>query len=137
MKLDRFIRIAIAVVIALVFVVATGALLFISESALNVWDRLKAGPPALLYAYVAIMLLLAVSALWLIWRLVVRRKIKPAPAVTATPLTRSDIEGRIRDAQAAGVDVADAQAELKELAARQSDQSISLCFFGEISSGKS
>ena len=61
MKLDRFIRIAIAVAIALVFIVATGALLFISESALNVWDRLKAGPPALLYAYVAIMLLLAVS----------------------------------------------------------------------------
>ena len=50
MKLDRFIRVAIAVVVLLVFIVATGALLFISEAALNVWDRLKAGPPALLYA---------------------------------------------------------------------------------------
>ena len=58
MKLDRFIRVAIAVVILLVFIVATGALLFISESALNVWDRLRAGPPALLYAYVAIMALI-------------------------------------------------------------------------------
>ncbi|MDH3482015.1 MAG: hypothetical protein OEM50_09890, partial [Gammaproteobacteria bacterium] len=72
MKLDRFIRIAIAIVIALVFVIAIGALLFISESALNVWDRLKAGPAALLYTYMAVMLLLAVAALWLIWRLVVR-----------------------------------------------------------------
>ncbi|MDH3615112.1 MAG: 50S ribosome-binding GTPase [Gammaproteobacteria bacterium] len=137
MKLDRFIRIAIAVAVVLVFVIAIGALLFISESALNVWDRLKAGPPALLYAYVAIMLLLAVTALWLIWRLVVRRKIKPARAATSLPLSKQDIEGRIREAQAAGVDVSEAQAELKELAARQDNGAIHLCFFGEISSGKS
>ena len=58
MKLDRFIRVAIAVVVALVFIVATGALLFITESALNVWDRLRAGSPAILYGYVAIMVIL-------------------------------------------------------------------------------
>ena len=135
MKLDRFIRVAIAVVVLLVFVIATGALLFISESALNVWDRLRAGPPALLYAYVGVMLLLGVTALWLIWRLVVRRKIAPEKKVTAAPLTKVDIEERMREAEAAGVDVSEAQAELKELAARGND--IHLCFFGEISSGKS
>lgn len=137
MKLDRFIRIAIAVVIVLVFIVAIGALLFISESALNVWDRLKAGPPALLYAYTTVMLLLALTALWLIWRLVVRRKIRPAKTVSAAPLSKRDIEGRILEAEAAGVDVSDAQAELKALAARQDDATINLCFFGEISTGKS
>jgi hypothetical protein len=137
MKLDRFIRIAIAIAIALVFVIAIGALLFISESALNVWDRLKAGPPVLLYAYMAVMLLLAVAALWLIWRLVVRRKIKPARAVASRPLSKQDIEARIREAEAAGVDVASAQAELKELATRQQHGAINLCFFGEISTGKS
>ncbi len=135
MKLDRFIRVAIAVVVLLVFVIATGALLFISESALNVWDRLRAGPPALLYAYVGVMLLLGVTALWLIWRLVVRRKIAPEKKVTAAPLTKVDIEERMREAEAAGVDVSEAQAELKELASRGND--IHLCFFGEISSGKS
>ena len=137
MKLDRFIRIAIAVAIALVFIIATGALLFISEAALNVWDRLKAGPPALLYAYVAVMLLLAVSALWLIWRLVVKREIAPEKAALSAPLSKIEIEGRIREAESAGVDVSEAQAELKELAARQVDGTINLCFFGEISTGKS
>jgi len=137
MKLDRFIRIAIAVVVVLVFVIAIGALLFISESALNVWDRLKSGPPALLYAYVSVMLLLAVTALWLVWRLVVRRKIAPARSASSAPLTRNEIEGRIREAEIAGVDVAEAQEELKELASRQRSGSISLCFFGEISTGKS
>ncbi|MGB5630522.1 MAG: GTPase [Woeseiaceae bacterium] len=135
MKLDRFIRVAIAIVVLLVFIVATGALLFISEAALNVWDRLKAGPPALLYAYVSVMLLLAVTALWLIWRLVIRRKIAPARKLSSAPLSKEDIESRLREAEATGVDVSKAQAELKELAARK--DTVHLCFFGEVSSGKS
>jgi len=135
MKLDRFIRVAIAVVILLVFIVATGALLFISESALNVWDRLSAGPAPLLYIYVGIMLLLAVTAIGLIWRLVIRRKISPTKTISAAPLSRDDIESRLREAEAAGIDVSDAQAELKELASRQ--DTVHLCFFGEVSAGKS
>ena len=136
MKFDRFIRVAIAVVIAVVFIVATGALLFITEAALNVWDRLRQGPPALLYAYVAIMVLLVLAALWLIWRLVVRRKPRSATAATR-PLSRRDIKERIVAAESGGVDVRAAQAELKDLAQRQSDGAIHLCFFGEVSSGKS
>jgi GTP-binding protein EngB required for normal cell division/uncharacterized protein (DUF697 family) len=135
MKLDRFIRVAFAVVILLVFIIATGALMFISESALNVWDRLKAGPPALMYAYVSFMLLLAVTALWLIWRLVIRRKIEPTKKLSTASLTKEDIETRLREAAAAGVDVSAAQAELKELAVRR--DAVHLCFFGEVSGGKS
>ena len=135
MELDRFIRIAIAVVILLVFVIATAALLFVSESALNVWDRLKAGPPALLYAYVSFMLLLAVTAVWLVWRLVVRRPPRPQRRQAAAPLTQAEIEDRLREAEVAGVDVSAAQAELKELAQRRN--AVHLCFFGEVSSGKS
>ena len=135
MKLDRFIRVAIAVVVLLVFIIAIAALLFVSESALNVWDRLRAGPAIVLYVYVAVLLMLGVAALWLIWRLVVRRKISPARDRTARRLTREDIESRLREAEAAGVNVSDAQAELKELAARRNV--VHLCFFGEVSAGKS
>ncbi len=135
MKLDRFIRVAIAVVVVFVFVVATGALLFITESALNVWDRLRAGPPLLLYAYIAVMVMFAVAAVWLIWRLVVKKRIVAMPA--GSRLSRNDIERRLRAAEAAGVDVSEAQAELQDLAARQASGAIHLCFFGEISSGKS
>ncbi len=135
MKLDRLVRTVIAVAVILAFIIAMAALLFISEAALNVWDRLKAGPPALLYAYVSVMLLLAVTALWLTWRLVVRRKIVPERTAQATPMSRSEIEARIREADSSGVDVREARAELDELAARRG--AIQLCFFGEISSGKS
>ncbi|NCF73834.1 MAG: GTP-binding protein [Gammaproteobacteria bacterium] len=135
MKLDRFIRVALAAVIALGFIIATGALLFISESALNVWDRLRAGPPAILYAYVALMALLAVAAVWLAFKLLVKKKV--APERKSTPLSKSDIKQRLREAEAVGVDTSDAQAELQGLAARQASGAIHLCFFGEISAGKS
>ena len=135
MKLDRFIRVAITVVVALVFVVATGALLFITESALNVWDRLRAGPPAILYAYLTVMALLALAAVWLVWRLVVKKKLEPT--ITTRSLSKIDIKERLRKAEAAGVDVSDARSELQHLAARQATGAVHLCFFGEISAGKS
>ncbi len=136
MKLDRFIRVAIAVVIALVFVVATGALLFITESALNVWDRLRAGPPAVLFTYIAVMVLLGLAAVWLVWRLVVKKKVASS-AKPARALSKSDIKKRLQQAEAKGVNVSDAQSELQDLAARQATGAIHLCFFGEISAGKS
>src|SRR5210317_2305084 len=102
MKLDRFIRVAIAIVVLLVFIIAIAALLFVSESALNVWDRLRAGPPIVLYFYVGILSLLGATAVWLVWRLVVRRKISPARKLQAKPLSREDIESRLREAEAAG-----------------------------------
>ena len=81
MKLDRFLRLAIGVFIALVFIIAIAALLFVTESALNVWDRLLQGPRLLLYGYVGVMIALVVTAIWLVLRLVVRRSTRaPAPS---------------------------------------------------------
>jgi GTP-binding protein EngB required for normal cell division len=137
MKVDRFIRTAIAIAVLVAFLVATGALLFVTESALNVWDRLAEGPEFLLYAYIALMAGIVVAAVVLIWRLVIRRKIKPPKPSIPEPLSKQDIEGRLREAEAAGVDVAAAQGELQELASRRESGSIHLCFFGEISTGKS
>jgi len=48
-----------------------------------------------------------------------------------------DIESRLRDAEAAGVDVEAARKELEELAGRRESGAVQLCFFGEVSSGKS
>ncbi len=137
MKLDKVIRVAIAALIAVVFVVAIGATLFITESALNVWDRLNEGPKVLLYGYVAVMLLLVVVAAWLIVRLVVRRRVPGVAKTASRKLTAEDIKERLREAEAAGVDVSKAQAELQQLAARQASGAVHLCFFGEISTGKS
>ena len=136
MKVDRFIRLALGFLILLLFVIAIAALLFVTESALNVWDRLVQGPRLLLYGYLAVMAALVVAAIWLVVRLVVRRKITE-PEVKPEKLSKPDIEARLRVADEAGVDVSEAQAELQELASRQEAGSVHLCFFGEISTGKS
>ncbi len=136
MKLDRFIRLAVGLLILLVFVIAIAAMLFVTESALNVWDRLVQGPRFLLYGYFAAMTGLIVAAIWLVMRLVVRRKISDTKS-SSQPLRQADIKQRLREAEKTGVGVEKARAELQELAARQESGSIHLCFFGEISSGKS
>jgi len=137
MKLDKFIRVSIAAIILLVFVIAIAATLFVTESALNVWDRLVQGPKVLLYGYIAVMVALVLAAVWLVWRLVVRRKAPDPQKSAGKPLSQDDISKRLQEAEQAGVNVAEAQAELQELAARQAAGAIHLCFFGEISTGKS
>jgi GTP-binding protein EngB required for normal cell division/uncharacterized protein (DUF697 family) len=136
MKLDRFIRLAVGLLILLVFVIAIAAMLFVTESALNVWDRLVQGPRFLLYGYFAAMTGLIVAAIWLVMRLVVRRKIRDTKS-SSQPLRQADIKQRLREAEKTGIGVEKARAELQELAARQESGSVHLCFFGEISSGKS
>ncbi len=136
MKLDRFIRLAVGLLILLVFIIAIAAMLFVTESALNVWDRLVQGPRFLLYGYFAAMAGLLLAAIWLIVRLVVKRK-TPETKSSSQPLRQADIKERLREAEKSGVSVEEAQAELQELAARQESGSVHLCFFGEISTGKS
>ena len=138
MKLDKFIRIVLGLLIVVVFLVAIGALLFFAQTALNVWDRLLEGPRILRWGYVGGMIGLVFLAIYLVWLLLVRRT-PPSKrkAGIQAPLSREEIEARLRDAEAAGVDVGDAQRELQELAARQKAGVIHLCFFGEISTGKS
>ena len=136
MNLGRFIRIALAIVTGLLFVIALASLLFVTESALNVWQKLLDGPRVVLYGYVLLILGLAVIAARLIWSIL--RRPGPAPVEKAAePLTQGAIEERLATADKAGVDVSMAQEELQELAARQAAGSIHLCFFGEISTGKS
>jgi predicted GTPase len=137
MKLDRAIRTVLALLIVVVFFIAIGALLFFTQTALNVWDRLLEGPRLLLWGYVAAMALLVVLAIYLIWVLLVRRRVKPVAREVSKPLTKEDIQGRLREAEEAGIVVGDAQQELRELASRQASGLVHLCFFGEISTGKS
>ena len=138
MKLDKFIRIVLGLLIVVAFLVAIGALLFFTQTALNVWDRLLEGPRILRWGYVGGMIGLVALAIYLIWLLLIRRKPgAKKKAAASAPLTREEIEVRLRDAEAAGVDVSEAQRELQDLAARQETGVIHLCFFGEISTGKS
>lgn len=138
MKVDRALRFAIAAAIVAVFLVGMAALLFLTESALNVWDRLRGGPVWLFYGYVGTVFLLATACLWAVWRFVVPRRLGRRRRVAAPArLTESALRERLRAAESAGVDVGAAEAELEALAARRAEKQIHVALFGEISTGKS
>ena len=136
MKVDRLLRVLFALLILFVFIISIAALLFVTESALNVWDRLAQGPRWLLYGYMGALCGISLLTVWITWRLVVRRKL-PAQASAKPAISRDEIERRLREADAAGMATTEAQAEMQELARRQESGAIHLCFFGEISTGKS
>src|SRR5690606_9428815 len=126
----------IAFLIAVLFIIAVAAFLFVTQSALDVWERLSRGSSGLLYSWLAVLIGLSLAAVWLIWRLVIRRQPRRDPEYLPR-LTRAEIEARLRAADSAGIDTTRARAELAELAARRQAKAVHLCFFGEISSGKS
>ena len=136
MKLDRALRIAVAVLTVVAFLVAIGALLFVTESALNVWDRLLQGPAVLRWLFVGVLVLIALANVWLVWRFVVprrRARSKPAPPV----LTRERLAERVREAEAQGVEAGAAALELDRLHDETGSTTLSLVLFGEVSTGKS
>ena len=79
MKLDRFIRLALGLVVLLIFIIAIAATFFVTESALNVWDRLARGPRIILYGYMTAIALLTAAAVWLIVKILSGKKQKAVP----------------------------------------------------------
>ena len=138
MKVDRFLRIFFAIILAVLFLIAIAAALFVTESALNVWDRLRQGPAWLLYLYVAFVLFLVLTCAWLIWRYVIPRRSREQTS-TKTPIvvTRETLQERLESAEDAGVDTLDAREELARLSQRKASGKLQLALFGEISRGKS
>src|SRR5690606_27799471 len=118
MKIDRLVRLAIAFLIAVLFIIAVAAFLFVTQSALDVWERLSRGSSGLLYSWLAVLIGLSLAAVWLIWRVVSRRQPRRDPEYLPRR-TRAEIEARLRAADSTGIDTTRARAELAELAARR------------------
>lgn len=138
MKLDRVLRALLALVVILVFVAVIAAMLFITESALNVWDRLREAPSWLIISYSALILAIAAAAVWILWRfLLPRRRSGIEEGASRAVFSEDALERRLAEAEAAGIDVGAARVELERLAERRESGRIHLAVFGEISTGKS
>jgi GTP-binding protein EngB required for normal cell division len=136
MKMGRAARVALAVGIVLAVLAISAAAINLAGSLAEVWQRLREGS---LPVFVGLMIFLAAIGLlgtWALGRLIfpTRRKVPRPPK--AVP-DRASLERRIRDGRTEGLDVAAAEQELAELARRREADQLYLCFFGEISTGKS
>jgi GTP-binding protein EngB required for normal cell division len=134
---SQIIRVALGVGVALLLALLLWALLFVTDTAFSVWERLNRGPSWFLWLYGAGFLAVVAAGLYMLWRLLRPRAKVPADAAAERPPTQDELEARLAKAKDAGVDVAAVQRELAQLARRKEAGKIHVSFFGEISSGKS
>ncbi|MFK7886288.1 MAG: GTPase [Gammaproteobacteria bacterium] len=134
--MDRAIRLFFALAIVILLIGLSAGLLFVSESALNVWARLEAGPALLRYAFVAAGAFVVCLCIWLVWRFVVPRR-GGETTRKSKPLTESTLREKMGAAEQRGALTDQAQHELHELKRRRETNTVHLCVFGEISAGKS
>ena len=136
MMSPRTLRFLLAFGVVGALLVSIAALLFITESVVAVWARLREFHPWAMGALAAAVVPLALLSGWMVWRLLVpgggRGRSKPAP-----PPTEASVTERLENAEAAGVDIAEAQRELSELRARRAAGEVYVATFGDISAGKS
>jgi GTPase SAR1 family protein len=136
--LPFLLRLLLATLVSIGFAAALVALLYATELAYSVWERLAQAPIGLVTLYIAVITALAAAVGWALWRLLRPRpepgKMRPARPTPASP---AEIEGRIAKAAAQGADTGAVRAELARLTQGQREGRLCIALFGEVSSGKS
>jgi len=135
MRIARPMRLTAVLLLGLLLAGILMLVLFATQSALVVWERLGEAPAWVAATWLAVVLLIAGAGLVLAWRLLFgarsRRRRK------AEPLTRETLEQRIERDREQGLDVRQALDELHERRERELSRSIHVAFFGQVSTGKS
>ncbi len=136
MRVQRPVRLLIALAVALLALLLLIALLMLTETAFSVWHYLRELPALFVWVYAGALLTLLGFAGLLILRLVRRRPPTPTPG-PAPPPDRETLERRIQGAEDSGIDVSSARRELAGLHRDRAPGEVRFALFGEISSGKS
>ncbi|MGH8508200.1 MAG: GTPase, partial [Gammaproteobacteria bacterium] len=136
MNLPFPVRLFLAALASLALASALWVLLYATDLAFELWERLQALPLLVQLAYAALILALTVGFTWVVWRLLRPRKPSP-PSPLPAPLSDSTLEARIAEAERRGANTGEARTELAVLAERRTGEQIFIVLFGEGSSGKS
>lgn len=113
-------------------------LLNLTDSVLSVWQRMQETPVWFVALVAALFLVIGGGGSWLVWRLLVPRRAKPAAEPEPVPPPSEEaLEKRLAESEAAGLDVAAIRRELEELKARRKAGKVYVAMVGEISTGKS
>ncbi len=137
MRVQRSLRVLIALGVALLALLLLIALLVVTQTAFSVWHYLRELPAAFGWIYAGTLLVLLALVGSLILRLTRPRRRAPGGPAAMPPPDRASLERRIRGAQESGIDVSAARRELEALRRDQTPGEVRFALFGEISSGKS
>jgi predicted GTPase len=134
-RLGKKARYLVALMVATLASLFLVFVFFATQNALDVWQRLQAGPPALLYAYTALIGLFIVATLWLIIRIL--HSPASSDSVAEVPLDEDEVRARLDQAEKEGVFTEELREELNVLNARKASGRIYVVLFGDVSTGKS
>jgi small GTP-binding protein len=126
---------------ALLFIALLALLLILqlTESALSIWQILDQLSPALLFVYAIGLFGFVLLVSILSWLLTRPAKGKPVERSSKDllPKNRDGLSEALQQADARGVDTAEARHELQELEHRAAQVTLYVAFFGPVSAGKS
>jgi uncharacterized protein len=137
MRRDRRIRLLLAAVVIVALVLFAGALLAVADTVLSIVQRLRDGPAAIYYGFIALLALGGAAAVWLLWWLLVPPRRKPQEKRAAGKLDEAGLREQLERERAAGADTALVERELAELARRREGGRLFIAMFGAASAGKS
>jgi len=137
---SKLIRVGLALAVVLLTLLLLWALLILTDTAFDVWTRLREGPTWFFSLYVAGFLAISGVGGFALWRLLrprLGRQAREARPQAPPRVDREELEQRLERGEAAGMDIAAVRRELALLKQRKAAGRIQVSFFGEISSGKS
>ncbi|PVV22772.1 MAG: hypothetical protein B6D79_12830 [gamma proteobacterium symbiont of Ctena orbiculata] len=135
----RILRLLLLIAIVFVVLLALLLILQLTESALSIWQILDQLSPALLVLYAIGLFGFALLVSILSWLLLRPVRWKPVDQGSRDllPENRDALSEALQQADAKGVDTAEARQELQELDQRAEQLAFYVAFFGAVSAGKS
>ncbi len=116
---------------------ATAFLLYLTEGVLHTWALLGAYPAPVRWLFAAALGAIGLLGGYLVWHLLAPPPPRPKVASPASTPSEAELEARLVQAQAAGIEVHEALAEFDRHRARRATGTLHIALFGEISTGKS
>lgn len=129
------VRLLLFIAVLLVAVITLFLLLLATDTALSVWQHLRAAPLWLQVAYTMFLVLVSSATLWLSWRWL--KPVRKKRSAEGNDLDSLSLQEELVESASKGVDVSAAIEEIQEQQRRKQSGEVFIAIFGEISSGKS
>ncbi|MDZ7754349.1 MAG: GTPase [Gammaproteobacteria bacterium] len=130
-------RLLVAAGLSLALALLLLVLLYITDMALTVWQKLVQAPPVFVIGYALFLVAVAAGGTYIIWRLARPRRTIPDTVAAPPPPTEDEVRREVASAQERGVDASASVAEISDLEQRRASGEVHVALFGEVSTGKS
>ena len=131
------VRLLLATALTLLLAVLLLVILYATDMALDVWQKLAEAPWLFVAAYLGFLVVMLGGGALLVWRLARPRRRDAEPTGPQPPPTEDQLREEVAAARESGADTAATEREMARLVERRASGEIHVALFGEVSTGKS